>query len=844
MIMKRLFALFVSLSLALAPAFGQSVRNGGTQPTASATGGLTAAAGAFSFGGDSGRVGYTSPGALFAGKTGSIGSLQLFGPGTGSVQFQPNTGALGSTIIIWPAGSGTIGPDAFLGVGNGLLSSGGKIVFGDNLGLTYAYTASVSAYLTIGQGFGGGIKILTYNPNITNDINNNHSVDITCKGQAMFNQNLSPGFTNSNCVSIVMNTTNTDVVYSAGNSNGQTLAKTTSQGLLLTGNYLGGGQKLLTGYTANCLSMSDCAISTSFVNFSGGPIPGDEGTGFTDINTLNQIGPVPTLALQTITSIPTQSTCNTTLTQAINNVQTPQTVTVVDSSTCSVNDWIDVGAQIHLSSNNEEVVQISAVGANTLTGIFRHNWNYNLIGTLGAITGGSGGVDGTYLNVPLTGGTGLAAIAQSVVVSGGTVTAVNMNPGGVSHGHDFTAGDVLSAASGNIGGVTGFSVLVATTIGNTITPATVLNIPGGGGGQDRILVDISATPVTAGAVTSISNNQFTGLGTSWSPSMVGGNAISMGCIYLTADDNTQSPFNGTGVNGTLHSYYEIIGVPDSTHLQIHSDSTAGDSAYRGLGPGAGTYAIYPCAEILYQNAVNGQIQSQAVLNTTSFTWTAGDTVETAINPYPDVSAFQYHLFGYTPGGAWRAFLDVENNGPVPFQTGIRLTSQPVRTGFIFGQAAWNTGIFINQANIGLQFGPNIYSEAIQLTNGTASSGACPADSCGYVAWGVLPNAPFIGPNSTNRALTLSFSGNSRGLLSVIDTASGLISGSQDELLWPGVITLPAKNFNTFQACGTAMKDSYATMLANVSAVGATVTANGANDVFVRCNASGNWVVVN
>lgn len=78
-----------------------------------------------------------------------------------------------------------------------------------------------------------------------------------------------------------------------------------------------------------------------------------------------------------------------------------------------------------------------------------------MVGTLGTITGGSGGTSGTYF-ANLTGGSGSSASA-SITVSGGAVTQVTLyNPGA-----QYVVGDVLSAASGTIGGVTGFSVPVA-----------------------------------------------------------------------------------------------------------------------------------------------------------------------------------------------------------------------------------------------------------------------------------------------------------------------------------------------------------------------------------------------
>ena len=98
-----------------------------------------------------------------------------------------------------------------------------------------------------------------------------------------------------------------------------------------------------------------------------------------------------------------------------------------------------------------------------------------MIGTLGAITPGSGGISGTYANVALTGGSGTTGTAN-ITVFGGVVTAVAiLNPG-----INYVVGDTLSASSGSIGGVTGFSVPVASiSINSSLAGGSVgFYIPG------------------------------------------------------------------------------------------------------------------------------------------------------------------------------------------------------------------------------------------------------------------------------------------------------------------------------------------------------------------------------
>ena len=79
------------------------------------------------------------------------------------------------------------------------------------------------------------------------------------------------------------------------------------------------------------------------------------------------------------------------------------------------------------------------------------------IKTLGAITAGSGYVNGSYTDVPLTGGSGALATAD-ITVAGGVVTAVTL----VEYGASYVIGDSLSASNTNLGGTgSGFAIPVS-----------------------------------------------------------------------------------------------------------------------------------------------------------------------------------------------------------------------------------------------------------------------------------------------------------------------------------------------------------------------------------------------
>jgi len=82
----------------------------------------------------------------------------------------------------------------------------------------------------------------------------------------------------------------------------------------------------------------------------------------------------------------------------------------------------------------------------------------NAILTFGTLAGGSLYTNGTYYNVPLTGGTGTGARA-TVVVSGAAVTSVTKTFGGTG----YTIADSLSATAADLGGTgSGFTIAVLT----------------------------------------------------------------------------------------------------------------------------------------------------------------------------------------------------------------------------------------------------------------------------------------------------------------------------------------------------------------------------------------------
>jgi hypothetical protein len=133
---------------------------------------------------------------------------------------------------------------------------------------------------------------------------------------------------------------------------------------------------------------------------------------------------------------------------------------------------------INLSSFNTQVrVNQVVSGTNIVTGTTVSAITSSAIQTLGSITAGSGYVNGTYTNVPLTGGSGGNATA-TIVVSGTAVTSVTIT----LRGADYVIGNTLSASNTNLGGTgAGFSIPVTAIYAQTITLSTAAS---GSGTQD------------------------------------------------------------------------------------------------------------------------------------------------------------------------------------------------------------------------------------------------------------------------------------------------------------------------------------------------------------------------
>lgn len=123
-------------------------------------------------------------------------------------------------------------------------------------------------------------------------------------------------------------------------------------------------------------------------------------------------------------------------------------------------DYLDTFFLFNRTGTNEFFISFSEVNYNLLAAPFGSINN-------GTITGGSAYVPGTYINVPLSGGSGTDAAATIVVDGTGAVTGVTLTTGG----NNYLIGDALSTSNTNLGGSgSGFVYTVSSIGGNAFDP--------------------------------------------------------------------------------------------------------------------------------------------------------------------------------------------------------------------------------------------------------------------------------------------------------------------------------------------------------------------------------------
>lgn len=627
-----------------------------------------------------------------------------------------------------------------------------------------------------------GITLNVTNPNAANNTGDASAFNSTCN--YTLDSITTPNFSDMNCWQMFFNPSMGQGNYGP-NPNYE--AKKTFVGFLMQNSYAGSGQKFGTSEQITCLSMSDCGADQKTITYAGGPIVGDENQGYTTQSYLTQPGNLTTTSVTS--SSPTRTPCNTYITQAIVRSNTAQAFTVNSTTGCSVNDWVVLAQEPPTRGQSEQAMQITAVGTGTISGIVKNS--YQVPSDTNVSTAAS--------NTTITLSTSNSNILPGNLAIGGSIPA-----GTYVSSINGTSVTLTQAPTSTATGVTvNFYV--------TVTPATVITVNSTGGfGQDRFLVDTSTTQT--GNVATVSGGGFTSAATDFSYGMVGGSFPLAGCINLSADTYSggYSGPGGGGFSGTpLNSWYAINSVTSTSQLGILTSSVAGDSSYHGNGSistqgttngtttvnltgglwwqtfngeyvtgsdipagttivsGGGTqtlvlsnaatssttnenltiqggpYTVSPCARVLYWTG------STVVLETNSFAWTLGHSLELAIVSYPDSEGFQYSMAQYTTGGAdhdytgssGRAFIHLMNRGAREIPNGIMLHNL-MQTGSNADKVAFGTGIAMPQVYYGMTIGEAQSGQAISTTATNTTLGS--KHPCYSISGGAMGTNTFGG----------------------------------------------------------------------------------------------------
>lgn len=249
------------------------------------------------------------------------------------------------------------------------------------------------------------------------------------------------------------------------------------------------------------------------------------------------------------------------------------------------------------------------------------------VATIGAITGGTGYVSGTYTQVPLTAsnGTGAASAQAKIVVTGGIVTAVTItNPG-----NGYIASGTLSCANTFLGGSgSGWSVPLSTVSG-TLTQGsgyangtyTDVYLSGGAGSACRATIVVSGGVVTSVTPTYPGASYATGNSLTTANTNLGGSgsgfAVTIGAICNTANGACWAGYSATPTayalgdvltcltGDTMQPKFQVIEIGDfqgpvlQTNIQssvIYTGATV-NSYYLAYSPytctgGTGTGAVF------------------------------------------------------------------------------------------------------------------------------------------------------------------------------------------------------------------------------------------------------------
>jgi len=285
-------------------------------------------------------------------------------------------------------------------------------------------------------------------------------------------------------------------------------------------------------------------------------------------------------------------------------------------------------ATITVASNGVSAVTITTTGNGYLVGDTLSAAAASIgsgVSTYGTITGGVLYSDGSYLSVPMTGGTGTGATAN-VTVSGGVVTGVVAQDRGVG----YLDTDTLSAALANIGGLTGVIGTYSQISGGslyepgTYTGVTFVGGSGTGAVGDVEVLDagvrtvkniVGGSAYTNGSFPNVSLTGGVGTGAKATVTVSGGNVVSVTVSYGG---------NNYAVNDVLSCSAASIGSGVLTFGGITGGSGYANGIYSNVtltgGTGTGARATI---------TVSGGLVIAVALTYGGVGYTAADSLTTA-----------------------------------------------------------------------------------------------------------------------------------------------------------------------------------------------------------------------
>jgi hypothetical protein len=466
----------------------------------------------------------------------------------------------------------------------------------------------------------------------------------------------------------------------------------------------------------------------------------------------------------------------------------------------------------------------------------------------GAITGGSGYVNGIYPNVTLTGGSGSGARA-TITVSGGIVISVVLTYAGVG----YTASNSLTTANTNLGGTgSGFAVVASTVAASSGFQCSVFSVSTGSVGSVTLTADgsnytagdvLSASSEDIGGVNGVigaigginSGNYYTSSTTGYVTASISGTVMTVTAVSSGALVVGQTVF-GTGVtaNTTITSFGSGSGGVGtynvSTSQTVASTSISCIGVFRntpltgGSGTGATANIIILNSRVYSVEIVNAGV-NYAVGDSLSATF-AGSTngiatisAVTGGSNYTNGTYTAVPLTGGTGTGA-KATIVVAGNTVTSVTvtsagTGYTVADAMSASSALLGNGinTLNTGSLVGGAN----YGTGTYTN-VPLTGGTGSNAQATI---------------VVGAGGDVTSVTLTAQGINYAALDVLSAAASNLGGVTNGVGTLGSITAGANytngTYTNVPLTGGAGTGALATIVVSSNTVtSVTVTTKGNN----------------